>query len=266
MESRENTSLQPLSRTLRFSQARIKVVCLKCGTPFEAFNMGNWTRKYCNPCAEEKAKEDAEVIARAKKQDELTRYLDIIARARIPADLRETTFANADPKINEKIFAWGQQYAETFSPHQSRSLLMTSRTTGTGKTYLAACIANHVLHEKKLSVRFQDAQSLLLDIRNTYSEDRLSEAQVLDQVLRVDLLVLDDVGWAPKSEWIEGIYANILNRRIHHELPVIVTTNYPFEDDGRGQFLRDRIGERAYSRLKAMCGGAIIRFPGKDLR
>jgi len=55
-----------------------------------------------------------------------------------------------------------------------------------------------------------------------------------------------------------------MDRRFDWELPVVITTNKPFE--GRGEVLADRIGEGAASRLLGLCGGNVIDMSGEDLR
>lgn len=80
----------------------------------------------------------------------------------------------------------------------------------------------------------------------------------------VNLLFLDDVGVDPPSEWIKSTYWTLLDRRVDWQLPVVVTTNKPFE--GKGEVLADRIGLGAASRLLGLCGGKVIDMTGPDLR
>ncbi|GAJ13916.1 unnamed protein product, partial [marine sediment metagenome] len=135
---------------------------------------------------------------------------------------------------------------------------------GTGKTTLAACIINYVLHELRSPVMFAKARDVMLDIRKTFSDRYETEAKILDKVSYVDLLLLDDVGVDRPSEWIKSTYWTLMDRRFDWMLPVVVTTNKPFE--GRGEILADRIGEGAASRLLGLCQGNVIDMTGEDLR
>jgi DNA replication protein DnaC len=196
-----------------------------------------------------------------------SRQRERIFQAKIPELWRNTTFETSDPAINRVAFNRCWEYAETFDPRKSNSLYLFSLKYGTGKTHLAACIANYVLHEKKFNVRYQKARDLLLDIRRTYSDrGDLDEAGLLDRVLSFDLLVLDDVGIDQPSQWLVSTYWTVFDRRMEMGLPVVVTANYNLFETEKGMTIGDRIGFGAESRLRKMCGENVIEFKGKDLR
>ena len=114
---------------------------------------------------------------------------------------------------------------------------------------------------------FKKARDLMLDIRRTLSDrDDMTEADILDRVLSVNLLVLDDVGVDPPSQWIHGTYWTVFDRRLEWQLPVVVTTNKPLEANQKEELLADRIGAGAASRLIELCQGNIIDMTGPDLR
>ena len=190
----------------------------------------------------------------------------MITFAQIPPKWREVTFDNSKAELNPKAFKAAKRYAEKFST-QSPSLVFYSLGNGTGKTHLAACIANYVLHEKRLPILFKKARDLMLDIRRTFSDrGDMTEADILDRVLSVRLLVLDDVGVDPTSQWLQATYWTVFDRRLEWQLPVVITTNKPIEA-GEGQVsLADRIGEGAVSRLIELCQGNVIDMTGPDLR
>jgi DNA replication protein DnaC len=197
---------------------------------------------------------------------ELTRYREMIVLARIPPKWRETTFANSNPDLNPRAFKIAKQYAEKFSK-QSPSLIFYSPGNGTGKTHLVACIANYALHELRVPVIFKKARDLMLDIRRTFSDrGDLTEADILDRVLSVQLLILDDVGVDPTSQWLQATYWTVFDRRLEWQLPVVVTTNKPFEAPAGYVSLGDCIGEGAVSRLIELCQGNVIDMTGPDLR
>lgn len=194
------------------------------------------------------------------------RYRELVARAGIPKLWREVTFENSDPNIRKAAFKVARRYAENFNS-ESGTLVFYSKGYGCGKTHLAACIANHVLHQIERPVLFKKARDLLLDIRRTFSDRGTeTEADILQQVLSVELLILDDVGVDNPSPWIESTYWTIFDRRLEGQLPTVVTTNYLLEAEPGEVSLGDRIGYGALSRLSQMCQGNLIDMTGQDLR
>lgn len=96
-------------------------------------------------------------------------------------------------------------------------------TVGTGKTYLAAAIANRVL-EMGFQVKFTtmiDLQSRLIGAMNSGGVNRL-----LDDYEKVPLLVIDDLGKESLKEWGATQIFAILNARYGNCLPTIITTNF----------------------------------------
>lgn len=240
--------------------------CLECGEEFEATNLGMATAEYCPKCAKEKWQQEQERERQAQEALEESRYREKIAFARIPPKWEKVTFDNSNSKVNPKAFKIAKRYAENFKA-QSPSLVFYSPGNGTGKTHLAACIANNILHEKRQPVLFKKARDLMLDIRRTFSDrGELTEADILDKVLSVQLLVLDDVGVDPPSRWIHGTYWTVFDRRLEWQLPVVITTNKPFEAAAGEETLADRIGAGAASRLVELCQGNVIDMTGLDLR
>jgi len=245
----------------------IKKKCLDCGEEFDAPDRGRFTPKFCVKCSEKRQREDEEKEARKEAEETAKRHRERADQARIPPLWREVTFDSSDSTINKVAFKQCLQYAENFNLRESSSLFLFSHKYGTGKTHLAACIANYVLHVKNGRVRYQKARDLLLDIRHTYStESREDETAILNSVLGFDLLVLDDVGVDSPSEWRASTYWTVFDRRMEQRLPVVVTANFSLHEPERGESLGDRIGFGAVSRLRQMCGQNTIEFKGPDLR
>jgi len=262
-QGKSGQSLSPISEVLKKNLGKIKVVCRDCGETFEATNLGRLTATICSKCGmkREEREQAAEKLAQEQKEEE--RYQGLIRLANIPPRWREVTFDTLDPNIQPVAQRLAKEYAAGFSK-ESSSLVFYSPGNGTGKTTLAACIINYVLHELRLPVMFAKARDIMLEIRKTFSDRYETEAEILDKVSYVDLLLLDDVGVDRPSEWIKSTYWTLMDRRFDWMLPVVVTTNKPLE--GRGELLADRIGEGAASRLLGLCQGDVIDMTGEDLR
>lgn len=240
--------------------------CFTCGQEFETPDAGRFTATICTPCGQKREAEREEEERRRAAAEQAERDAKRIAAATIPLRWKTIGFSNSKSTVNAGAFRQCQKYAEEFSP-QSGSLYLWSHKYGTGKTHLAICIANYLLYEKRLRVRFQKARDLLLDIKHTYSgESKEDETMILRSVLNYDLLILDDVGVDPASQWIISTYWTLFDRRLEQLLPVIVTANFSLDKPEKDECLGDRIGFGAVSRLRQMCRGNIIEFTGPDLR
>jgi len=263
-QSRRGGDLSPAFVGMKIQ--KVKKNCQECGDEFEAYDIGPVSRRYCDKCSGSKIAEEEEKQRQAEATMAEARYREIVAQARIPKLWREVTFENSDPNLNKGAFKVAGRYAENFSA-ESGTLVFYSEGYGCGKTHLAACVANHVLHRLRRPVLFKKARDLLLEIRRTFSETGTeTEAGILNQVLSVELLILDDVGVDNPSLWIESTYWTVFDRRLEWQLPTVVTTNYPLEAEGGEVSLGDRIGYGALSRLIQLCQGNFIDVSGPDLR
>jgi len=262
--SRRESTLLSISGVLKKTQReKINVVCHDCGETFEATNLGAATARYCRKCGKVREEREQDLEKLAQEQAKEQRYQEFIRLANIPPRWQEVTFNTLDPHIQPVAQRLAREYAGGFNK-KSPSLIFYSPGNGTGKTTLAACIANHVLHELRVPVMFAKARDIMLEIRKTFSDRYETEAEILEKVSYVDLLILDDVGVDRPSEWIKSTYWTLMDRRFDWFLPVVVTTNRPL--DGRGEVLADRIGEGAASRLLGLCRGNVIDMTGPDLR
>lgn len=142
---------------------------------------------------------------------------------------------------------------------------------GTGKTFLAAIIAQELISAGK-SVIFGDVPSVLDDLKNTFDRGEQKLSELMKMLASVDMLVLDDLGTEVPTEWaVERLY-KIVNDRYNEEKPLIVTSNYkpnivgermnnPKKKEGNYETVT---GDRIISRLLQMCKGVMIK--GEDRR
>ena len=114
--------------------------------------------------------------------------------------------------------------ARNYAEHLNGWLLLQGGY-GTGKTHLAAAVANFVL-SLGFPVLFLTVPDLLDWLRATYEagEDE-SYSQRFEEIRNVRLLVLDDLGTQNATPWAcEKLY-QIINHRYSLKLPTLVTTN-----------------------------------------
>ena len=142
-------------------------------------------------------------------------------------------------------------------------------TKGTGKTKLAAIIANERARAGS-PVLFASVPDLMADIRASF--DGGKTAETVQAVKETPFLVLDDLGSEKMSEWVGEQLFCIVNHRYNERLQTVVTSNYsPTEIighmatvDRRGNVIDDLQGQRIMSRIYGMCERVEIK--GKDWR
>jgi DNA replication protein DnaC len=125
---------------------------------------------------------------------------------------------------------------------------------GSGKTHLAAAIANyhHDLGDPHLFVVVPD---LLDHLRATFSPDSFVRFdRRFEEVRSTPLLILDDLGTQSMTPWVREKLFQIFNYRYNAELPTVITTSdYREEMDAR---LRSRIEDTR------LCTVYAITAPG----
>lgn len=158
----------------------------------------------------------------------------------------------------EKIYAKMQSYCDKF-PDTDKNIVIAG-SVGTGKSYLAKCIANELI-SKEFNVIFISAcelNSILLKYHTAPIDDK---GIYLDLLTECDLLVIDDLGSEPIYKNVTEEYLlMIITERMTKGNPFIITTNLEQEQ------LLERYGDRTLSRLNDKRHGVFIKIKGEDLR
>jgi DNA replication protein DnaC len=106
---------------------------------------------------------------------------------------------------------------------------------GVGKTHLAASIA-HYSKEKGKKVLFLVVPDLLDHLRYTFRPDSdVSYDELFEEVKRVEMLVLDDLGAHGTTPWAREKLYQIINYRYVARLPLVVTTNLSLDELERAE-------------------------------
>ncbi|MFD8012464.1 ATP-binding protein [Streptomyces sp. NPDC058955] len=151
-----------------------------------------------------------------------------------------------------QVLAWVRTVAEAAAaPNRGArrqvttgpSLLMAG-VVGAGKTHQAYGAVRRLV-QSGVGVRWRatTAADLYADLRPRPGVDSERE---LAAVSRCPLLIIDDLGAAKATEWVEEITYRLINRRYNYELPTLITTNLAIRD------LRAHLGDRVASRLAQM--------------
>ena len=251
------------------------IICNFCKKEME-YTLNDGPLQYWRPpgrCKCEKATEYWEKYDKYQKQieDECEKLEDIekrklkidrlLATSNLGRRFQNRTFETFEiNKSNKAIYEKCYNYARDFSQYKEQGAgLFFTGGVGTGKTHLAAAIANYLINDLVIPVKFGNVTSLLSEIRSTYGEyAKETEAEVIYTLSNVDLLIIDDLGKENRTEWSNSIIYTIINNRYENYKPIIVTTNLAIKE------LENRVGEATVSRLIEMCEG--IKMDGLDYR
>ena len=133
--------------------------------------------------------------------------------------------------------------------------LVFSGSSGSGKTHLAAAIANDRIARGE-PVLFMVVPDLLDHLRASYdaTEEEMGYDQLFDQVRNAPLLILDDIDAASGTPWAREKLFQVVNHRYNATLPTVFTASQ------RPQQLEDRLATRlcdeAFSRVLMLEGSA----------
>lgn len=101
---------------------------------------------------------------------------------------------------------------------------------GSGKTHLAAAIANHVVSQSQPAL-FVVVPDLLDHLRTTYSPaSTTSYDERFEEIRGASLLILDDLGAHSATPWAQEKLFQLFNYRYNAQLPTVVTSNHELED------------------------------------
>lgn len=180
------------------------------------------------------------------------------------------TFGNYDPQ-NDSERA-GEALARDFAKMYlkgtlgARHSLIISGKPGTGKTHLAAAIANAIMSRYRY-VTYRAYTDMLKDFRDTYSSrSTVGESEILRKYSTCSLLIIDDLGKGNKSAWEINKLYEIIDARYRDCKSTVITTNYgqrslverltPPTKPGETQ--DDETAQAIVSRIMEMCQGITL--------
>lgn len=160
---------------------------------------------------------------------------------------RSRTFETWDKSKFQSAYDFCYKYANEFDKNNGDGIILMGGA-GTGKTHLASAIANYLMHESLVPVKFGTFANLLDKMKLAFHTDK----DVVNQLSNVSMLIIDDLGKEKYTEWAQQVLFQVIDNRYNNELPLIITTNL------RPEELRERFGEPIVSRLMEMCYGIAM--------
>lgn len=132
-------------------------------------------------------------------------------------------------------------------------------TSGTGKTFMASCIANELIRFGK-TVMYQSAYKLF-QLMEDYKFSKINRDEYEEEynsVYNSDLLIIDDLGTEFMTAYTCSVFFDILNTRILNKKSTIISTNLSVGN--LAEKYTDRVSSRVIGNFDMM------RFIGDDIR
>lgn len=161
----------------------------------------------------------------------------------------------SDRERMAKYFEFCKNYVETFD-EDSRNILMRGNT-GLGKTHLSLAIGRAVI-EKGFGVIYCSTPEILSKLEKEHFRKTSTDEDSEETLKECDLLILDDLGSEFHTSFTKNKIYNIINFRLIHQKPTIISTNLDFDE------LENSYSKRLISRL--MGEYVIMNFVGTDIR
>ena len=218
------------------------LVCDRCGTPRQVRLTDPMGAERVMPCMCECMEREEEEMRR--EEEETKRRRETAARVRVafPTErMREMTFSADDGRFGRQQTAQVRAYSNRFVERHGEipyGLLMFG-APDSGKTFLSCCIANAVL-DAGYSVLMRSMPQLL----QTRDQD------MLERMMRVDLLVLDDLGAERNTSYGQEYVYAVVDGRYSARKPMIVSTNLTREELAAPG---DVMSARIYGRVLEAC-------------
>lgn len=161
----------------------------------------------------------------------------------------------------DKSYIIAKNYVKEYEQMKKENIgLLFCGTVGSGKTYLACCIANALIEEYMIRVKIRNFAQIINDLQKSGFD--LDKNEYIEALTNVSVLILDDLGIERDTSYAKEQVYNIVNSRYLKQKLTIFTTNLPYEkiqnsDDGVEY-------ERIYSRIIEMC--IPVKVMGEDFR
>ena len=234
------------------------IVCGKCGTPKQCrvespFHEEPMIVRCMCACEE---REEAERAARAQAEQAAAWADAMRDECFESADFLRTCTFEADDRANPQVSTACERYADTFSQNDRYGLILHGGV-GTGKSFMAAAIANRVIDHGFTALQ-TDIGSIATAMESSFEKRKAT----LKRILGYDLLVIDDIGAQRSTEYMMQHVYSVIDGRYRQGRPMVITTNLDFEGLSGG--LASGPWGRIFDRISEVC--YPVEFAGKSRR
>ena len=195
-----------------------------------------------------------------QKEARLQRYSNLGSLVQWTFDSLVPQGRSGDPTNQEQFqraVAAAREYAQA-----PQGWFVLTGSSGSGKTHLAAAIANELIHLGRLAL-FMVVPDLLDHLRATFAPEKAETYDDLfEQVRNAPVLILDDLGTQSSTPWAQEKLFQLLNHRYSAQLPTVVTISGSL--DVLDERWRTRLCDPALSQVWALERrvDAIVQYQG----
>ena len=135
-------------------------------------------------------------------------------------EAKNYTFENDDGK-NAMLTKVAKNYVKNFTElkFEGKGLLFYG-SVGTGKSYIASCIANALI-DRGYNVKMTNFSKIIKRMQGKFD----GRQEYIDSFNKFELLIIDDLGIERQSEFAQEVVFDVIDSRYKTGLPMIVTTN-----------------------------------------
>lgn len=146
---------------------------------------------------------------------------------------------------------YAKQYVEKWDESYKKGFgLLLWGDVGTGKSYMAACIANALLEQEKRVLMTNFA----MISNGIYASTDKNE--YIEAICSYDLLIIDDLGSERSSSYMMENVFQVIDRRVCSGKPMIITTNLTVQEMRETQNLDEK---RIYDRVLEYCQPICVK-------
>ena len=233
--------------------------CGKCRKPKEAYFAPDKAAIFGRD--RHPAECDCQRTAREEREaaEKRRRHLDTVEelkrRGFTDPTMRDWTFENDNGRNPQTGLA--RRYVEHWEDMRTDNIgCLFWGGVGTGKSYLAGCIAN-ALMEKEIPVHMTNFALILNDLAASFE----GHNEYISRLCRYPLLNLDDFGMERGTEYgLEQVF-NVIDSRYRSKKPLIITTNLTLSELNNAA---DIAHKRIYDRILERC--VPIRINNRNIR
>lgn len=227
--------------------------CGKCHQPKEVYFsrekavLFGHDRRPKECACQKKQRIEREIVEKEQRHLEIVEALK--RRGFSDLAMRRWTFANDNGKCRQMDKA--HFYVEHWEEMKAGNIgYLLWGNVGTGKSFLAGCIAN-TLMEQEVSVCMTNFAYILNELASNFEGCN----RYIEQLCRFPLLIIDDFGMERGTEYgLEQVY-HVIDSRYRSNRPLIVTTNLSLNEL---QNPADTPHARIYDRLLEMCAPVCV--------